>query len=260
MFMQNRRSAMLALAAAGCAAPVLITAVKAQTTAPQNADYADYVSQTLMVGGLSLQTSQVAAEKATDPMVREFAMLEVGEQTAIASVLSATETGAQPPALPEDQTAMVNDLNAMEAGAEFDRMYIEAQIDGHNQLLEIQRSIVADTDPTVEVITARLAEQAVMSHLAMLAHIQAMLDQSGEDAGDTAPASGETQPPAAEAPPPAGGEGAGANTTGGEAPAPADGAAPPAAEGTAPAAQPPAPGAGDATGGGTPAAGTTTGG
>ena len=265
MSMQNRRSALLALAAAGCAAPVLITAVRAQTTATQNADYADYVSQTLTIGAVSLQTSQVASEKATDPMVKEFAMLEVGEQAAVASVLSATETGAQPPEMPEDQMAMVTQMTDMEAGAEFDRMYIEGQIDGHNQLLEIQRSIAADTEPTVEVVTARLAEQAIMSHLAMLAHIQATLDQAGGEAGAegsdaAAPAEGQTEAPATgEGQTPATGEGGAA--TGGDTPAPAEGAATggetpaPAAGGeTTPAA------GGAATGGEVPAAGTTTGG
>ena len=95
----DRRAALLSLATASIAIPAVLTALPslAQTTPAQGGDQADYVMQTLTVGTVALRTSEIAAEKATDPMVKEFATLEVAEQQTIASILSATEAGKTPP-------------------------------------------------------------------------------------------------------------------------------------------------------------------
>jgi putative membrane protein len=122
-----------------------------------------------------MQTSELAAEKATDPLVEEFALLEVGEQRAIATVLSSTQAGATPPELPSEDADKVQALADMEAGPDFDAAYIEGQIEGHNRLLEIQKTQSGGSEASVEVVTAKLAEQAIMSHLAMLNHIKEQL-------------------------------------------------------------------------------------
>jgi putative membrane protein len=149
-------------------------APEGQTQATSNGD-ADYVTQTLTVGTLALRTSEIGAQKAQNAAVKEFATLEVAEQQTIATVLSATEAGKTPPELPPEMQARVDELNTMEAGPEFDMAYVNGQIEGHQQLLEIQQRLSGNTDPTVEVITAKLAEQAVMSHLAFLNHLQGEL-------------------------------------------------------------------------------------
>jgi predicted outer membrane protein len=212
MPLTSRRNALLALAAVGAAAPALLSVQRAsaQTSPTPGGNQTDYVVQTLTVGTLALRTSEVAAEKATDPMVKEFANLEIGEQQAIASVLSATEAGKTPPELPPEQAAKVEELSGMEAGPEFDAAYIQGQIDGHNQLLEIQKTLSGETVATLEAITAKLAEQAVTSHLAMLNHIQSELGQSeagaeppaeaGEGNSPDQPAEAEAQPPEGAAP------------------------------------------------------------
>jgi putative membrane protein len=183
MLNTSRRTALLTLATGAAAAPLLLAVQRAgaQTAPAEGGDQSDYVVQTLTVGSVALQTSQIAAEKATDPMVQEFAGLEVGEQQAIASVLSATEAGRTPPELPAEEAAKIEELNGMEAGAEFDAAYIQGQIDGHNRLLEIQRMLSSETVATLEAVTAKLAEQAVTSHLAMLNHIQAQLGQGNAE-------------------------------------------------------------------------------
>lgn len=217
MTLQTRRSALAILAAATAATPVLLHSqlVLAQTSPAEPAsDQSDYVVQTLTVGTVALQTSEIAAQKAQDPMVQEFAQLEVAEQQAVASVLSATEAGKSPPQLPEEQAAKVQELNEMEAGPEFDAAYIDGQIEGHQQLLEIQQTLSGETAATVEAITAKLCEQAVTSHLAMLTHIKAQMGEASTTTEE-------------EAQPPAGGE------TPAEGEAPTEGAAP--AEGEAPA-------------------------
>ncbi len=188
MIIASRRSALLALAAAGAAAPILLAVQRAagQTAPTQEGDQSEYVTQTLAVGSVALQTSQIAAEKATDPMVKEFANLEVGEQQAIASILASTEAGKAPPELPAEDAAKIEELNGMEAGPEFDAAYVQGQVDGHNRLLEIQQTLSGETVATVEAITAKLAEQAVMSHLAMLNHIQAQMGEAQGQSGTEA--------------------------------------------------------------------------
>lgn len=192
MLTSSRRGALLAFAALS-AAPALLVANRAaaQTTPSEgdpSGDQADYVVQTLMVGTVSLQSSQIAAEKATDPMLQEFANLEIGEQTAVASVLASTEAGRAPPELPPEEQTKLDELNGMEAGPEFDEAYLRAQVDGHNRLLEIQQTLSGETEATVEAITARLGEQAIASHLAMLSHIERQLggtqQQGGSQPGD----------------------------------------------------------------------------
>jgi putative membrane protein len=177
MIIANRRTMLVTLAAAGLGTTALIMPrpVLAQTTPSEGGNQSDYVVRTLTVGTLALRTSQIAANKAQNAMVKTFAGLEVGEQTAVATVLSSTQAGKTPPALAEDMATRIEDLNAMEAGAGFDRAYIDGQIDGHQQLLEIQKTLSGEMTATVEVITAKLVEQAVTSHLAMLDFIKSIL-------------------------------------------------------------------------------------
>jgi putative membrane protein len=177
MTIANRRTALVTLAAAGAGAAALAMSrpTLAQTTPTESGDQSDYVNKTMTVGTLALRTSQIAADKAQNPMVKTFAGLEVGEQTAIATVLSSTQAGKTPPALSEDLAGKIESLNAMQAGADFDKAYIDGQIDGHRQLLDIQKTLSGEMTATVEVITAKLAEQAVTSHLAMLDYIKGAL-------------------------------------------------------------------------------------
>ncbi|HZY68981.1 MAG TPA: DUF4142 domain-containing protein [Devosia sp.] len=174
----TRRNALIGLALAS-SVPLALASTRAfaqdSGTPAQAGGNADYVTQTLTVGTLALQSSQVAAEKASNEMVREFANLEVAEQTAVAQVLSSTEAGKTPPELPAEDAEKLTALQDTEAGATFDQAYIQMQIEGHQRLLEIQQSISGGNEPTVEVITAKLAEQAITSHLAMLNHINAQL-------------------------------------------------------------------------------------
>jgi putative membrane protein len=100
-------------------------------------------------------------------------------------VLAATEASRTPPELPAEEAAKIEELNGMEAGPEFDAAYVQGQIDGHNRLLEIQTTLSGETVATLEAVTAKLAEQAVTSHLAMLNHIQAQLGQQGEAEAQT---------------------------------------------------------------------------
>jgi len=167
----NRRSALLALATTAVAVPALL-----QTSAAfaQQMNGEDYRNQTLAAGTFSLETSRDALNKAQNPMVKEFAQLEVSEQETIAAILTMA-ANMTPPALPPEKTTQLQQIQTMAAGPDYDRAYVDAQIAGHQELLGIQQSISAMTQLSVEVVTAKLAEQAITSHLAMLNHIREQL-------------------------------------------------------------------------------------
>lgn len=172
----NRRTALLGFATASAAFPLLVTAARAQTKpASSVASPGNYVQQTLLVGTVAMKTSEIALQKATDQNVKKFAELEVAEQKAIASVLSATPDGKQAPQLPPERQKLIDDLNSKQAGPDFDQAYLQGQIEGHNELLKIQQTMSGEKEASVEAVTARLAEQGVASHLAMLGLIQQML-------------------------------------------------------------------------------------
>jgi len=217
----DRRTALLGLAATGASVSLLIGAARAQTEAPAGSGMEDYVQQTLTVGSLALQTSQVAADKATDPNLKQFATLEVAEQQAIAGVLAATPAGKTPPALPEDRQKELDQLKSMQAGPEFDKAYLDGQMKGHEELLAIQKSASGATEASVEAITARLAEQAVTSHIAMLKLIQTLMTGAANQNIQQG-----KEPDAGAAPADANGADAGGNNSGGENASGTEGKAP----------------------------------
>lgn len=196
----DRRSALLGLAAAGAVLPLVVTQAAAQTRPASSVAGPDnYVQQTLLLGTVAMKTSEIALEKASDPNVRKFAELEIAEQKTSASVLAATPSGTTPPELPPERQEKIDALSGMEAGPDFDQAYVQAQIEGHNELLQTQQMHSGEREATVEAVTARLAEQAVASRLVMLNLIQQLsgaeyienIQEGKNPDGSTAPA-GET--------------------------------------------------------------------
>lgn len=94
----NRRT-ILASAAFAAAIPGLLSAPAfAQTpTTPGEAEK-KHAADTKMVGSLSLATSRVAEEKASDALVKTFAKWEVAEQETIADILKSMKGPAKPKA------------------------------------------------------------------------------------------------------------------------------------------------------------------
>jgi putative membrane protein len=87
----NRRHA---IALSGAALPWLalgsVRAVAQTAASPSMGplDMTQYQMMTLMVGSLSLQSSQLALQRAAHPKVQQFASFESAEQTTIAQVIA----------------------------------------------------------------------------------------------------------------------------------------------------------------------------
>ena len=158
-----------------------------------------HLQQTLATGTVALQTSEIALQKAQNPRVKQFAQFERDEQTTIAEVLrsiqepvatatagtagaaasaSAAASGsaravATAPDIPADKAKMMGELQQAKAGAEFDRLYIQGQLQGHQELLQVQeRYLQAGGRNREQANIAKLARGHIREHIAMLQEIQ----------------------------------------------------------------------------------------
>ena len=92
----NRRTALIALIGAVSLAPSTVLAQTAAAPAAVVSSPMQFRTTVLMTGGFAMQTSQVALERSRNPLIREFAQLEINEQIALAAALGASP-GSTPP-------------------------------------------------------------------------------------------------------------------------------------------------------------------
>lgn len=151
---------------------------------------ARHAADTTTAGLMALETSRIALKKAQNPKVKEFAQLEVAEQETIADVLKSMRDQSVPasgqvkaPSAEVVQTnldakgkAMAEKLQKAEAGAAFDRDYVQGQIEGHNQLLEIQETYLKTGKDRENLNVTKLMRGQIKEHLTLL---QDMLKQLG---------------------------------------------------------------------------------
>lgn len=182
----KRRTLMLA----GVATLATISPVLAQTRgpAPGAADQpgpaeTKHMQDTLRVGSLSLALSRIAVQKAGPPMLKQFAQFEVAEQETIAAVLKSmqganvtTGQGAAPNAEVADNfddkgKQLLQKLQSAKAGADFDRDYLQAQKEGHQQLLKIQEDYIGAGKVREAVNVSKLARGQIKEHLVLLENL-----------------------------------------------------------------------------------------
>jgi putative membrane protein len=142
-----------------------------------------HVMETMAVGSLSLASSRVAVKKARDEDVKEFAQFEVAEQETIADILKSMQEGRASGKIdaPSDSEvrqhitqqdqAMLQKMEQMQAGDEFDRAYVRAQTDGHEKLLRIQEDYLASGKNAAHLNVVKLARGQIKEHLTLLADI-----------------------------------------------------------------------------------------
>lgn len=167
----TRRLALAALASAPLVA-VASRAALAQTETASSMGRTNYVGPVLAMGRASMMSAELALQRSENENLRQFAALEVAEQQTIAAILAAVPTvEGEEAELPE--AALVRLTNA-DAGR-FDLVFVETQIGLHNDMLALHRTLAGSVEPTVEAVTARMAEQGVLSHIAMLNLLQQLL-------------------------------------------------------------------------------------
>ena len=165
-------------------APAMKMAAPAGGSVP--AGVTEHMTRTMTVGSLSLATSRIALDKAKSPMVKQFAEFETAEQETIADILKSRMMPDLKPSgevkAPTDAEltgkldakgrSIVEKMHAMKSGAEFDRDYVKAQIEGHRELLSIQEAYLKMADDADETNIAKLARGMIKEHLVLLDDLQ----------------------------------------------------------------------------------------
>ena len=146
-----------------------------------------HAKETGMAGSLSLAASRIAVDKAANEWVKKFAQFEVAEQETIADILmsmkadpSAAEGALKKPSdaeveakiAPSDKD-MLTKLSGL-SGAEFDKMYVQGQLDGHKKLLAIQEDYLKVGKNREHLSVAKLARGQIKEHISHLEDLQSM--------------------------------------------------------------------------------------
>lgn len=201
----DRRVVITGLAAAVLAAPALAqtSAPTAQPGAPGNAasgsattrngqmSQADmeHMQQTMQLGMVALETSRIAQQKAQNANLKQFATFEIQEQTTVSEILqsmmdpmataatsgqaASSKGGAAAMQMPADAQQMVQKLQSAQAGAEFDRQYLQGQLQGHRDLLQVQERYLSSNPQNREHMNlAKMARTQIREHIALLEDMQ----------------------------------------------------------------------------------------
>lgn len=103
--------------------------------APEAANEKEFRMGVIGPAELSLVTSQIAATKATNKNVKEFAGFELTEAIAVTSVLK--DLGTLIPPMDAKAKATLAKIKNTPAGPEFDKAYIAAQLENHEFLRDL---------------------------------------------------------------------------------------------------------------------------
>lgn len=165
----DRRTALMALASAVALAPTAVLAQSAVAPTVAVTDPRQFRMMALMGGAFAMQTSQVALERSRNARVQEFAQLEINEQLAYAAAL-----GARPGSTPlrPDHAQMLQQLQAL-SDPRFDRMYVQGQIMGHEELFALNSAYAQAGFDTQGRSVATLAVPSIQTHLTILGRIRA---------------------------------------------------------------------------------------
>lgn len=159
-------TSLLAASALGASLPAAAQMHRAM--APRGATMT-YVAKAGAGDLYEIQSSQIAARRAHDPRVREFAaMLVTDHQRTTEQVLAAARaSGLRPgPAMLEPaQRQMIRQLERAPA-ARFDRLYLSQQIPAHRQALMLHQRYARSGDSPALRRVASGAVPVVQAHLA----------------------------------------------------------------------------------------------
>lgn len=204
----DRRALLGGLAAALVVAPALAQTGGSSSTMPSGSSgsmpmnrtggqmsQADmqHMQQTMQLGMVALESSRMAMNKLRNDDLKRFANFEVQEQTTLSEVLrsmmdpgataatgSASSQSGQSamPAMQMDASArdMMQKMQNQQAGPEFDKMYLEAQLQGHRDLLQVQeRYLQSNPQNREHMNVAKMARGHIREHIAMLEEMQKTL-------------------------------------------------------------------------------------
>jgi len=149
-----------------------------------------HMQQTMQLGMVAMESSRMAMNKIRNDDLKRFANFEVQEQTTLSEVLrsmmdpgataatgsASTQSGQSAmPAMQMDASDrdVMQKMQNQQAGAEFDKMYLEAQLQGHRDLLQVQeRYLQSNPQNREHMNVAKMARGHIREHIAMLEEMQ----------------------------------------------------------------------------------------
>lgn len=131
------------------------------TMAQTGSSDAAFRSRIALLGTASLQTSQLALTKATNPQVKLFAKFEAAEQETIGKILK--DMGTTVPAPSAEGKAMLTHLQSL-SGPAFDKAFMQGQVQTHEKLhVAVTAYMNASKDINVKHLTS-LALASIKEH------------------------------------------------------------------------------------------------
>ena len=163
-------SCALLTATAGCAmnnkdgaAPVGST-----STMPTPTNAAAYVRAAGASDQFEIQSSQMALQKSQNPAVRQFAQMMISDHMKTTDQVMAAARAAgmspPPPAMMPMQQNMVRQLQPL-SGADFDRTYLQQQVQAHQMALELHQNFAQSGDNAQLRAAASTAVPIIQMHL-----------------------------------------------------------------------------------------------
>jgi len=115
-------------------------------------------------GAFSLMTARLGIEKATRPEIKRFANFEVREQEGVAAAMKLAGHDFPEPQPAGEKLQVMNRLRSAD-GAEFDRLFLQVQEQGHQELLNLTTAIGEGQAPAPDKIVALLSTDRIQEHL-----------------------------------------------------------------------------------------------
>ena len=148
--------------AAGTAGANRDAGATAASARANNADDANrFIEKMGHVGAAEIKLGQLAAERAANPEVKQFGRRMVADHQKASAELKqvASKMSVTLPAQPDEKQQELADRLSKLKGAEFDREYMKAMVDGHEELRRSSNVTRAQPRGRVSAQSARRATQ-----------------------------------------------------------------------------------------------------
>ena len=126
---------------------------------------------THQAGAFSLATARLGMERGSSAEVKRFANFEVREQESVAQAMKLAGHNFPEPQFGGEKFQVMQRLQSA-SGAEFDRLFLQVQEQGHQELLNLTTAIAASQAPVPDRITALLASDRIREHLIDIGMLQ----------------------------------------------------------------------------------------
>lgn len=138
-------------------------------TAADEAAAPDFVAKAAASDMFEIESSKIALERSTNPDVKAFASTMIAMHTRTTADLKTAIAGSgltiTPPAtLPDDKMSALADLRSVGAG-DFDKAYMDDQVDGHQATLDLMTRYAQDGDNATLKAAAAATAPLVQQHL-----------------------------------------------------------------------------------------------